>query len=57
MLNLDVLDLDDLGPFDLIVAVSTLEHVGRDESPRDPRRRPARWRPCASGWPPAAGCW
>jgi SAM-dependent methyltransferase len=36
VLNRDVLDLADLGLFDLIVAVSTLEHVGRDEEPRDP---------------------
>jgi len=36
VLNRDVLDLDGLGPFDLIVAVSTLEHVGWDERPRDP---------------------
>jgi SAM-dependent methyltransferase len=36
VLNLDVLDLGPLGPFDLIVAISTLEHVGLDESPRDP---------------------
>jgi SAM-dependent methyltransferase len=40
VLNLDVLDLGDLGPFDLIVAVSTLEHVGHDESPRDPAAAP-----------------
>jgi len=40
VLNLDVLDLGDLGPFDLIVAVSTLEHVGHDESPRDPGAAP-----------------
>jgi SAM-dependent methyltransferase len=38
VLNRDVLALDDLGEFDLIVAVSTLEHVGWDESPRDPAR-------------------
>jgi len=36
VLNRDVLELGDLGPFDLIVAISTLEHVGLDESPRDP---------------------
>jgi SAM-dependent methyltransferase len=36
VLNRDVLDLGGLGAFDLIVAVSTLEHVGYDESPRDP---------------------
>lgn len=36
VLNRDVVDLDDLGQFDLIVAVSTLEHVGWDEAPRDP---------------------
>jgi SAM-dependent methyltransferase len=36
VLNRDVLDLDGLGPFDLIVAISTLEHVGWDEEPRDP---------------------
>lgn len=35
VLNRDVLELDGLGPFDLIVAISTLEHVGLDESPRD----------------------
>jgi hypothetical protein len=40
VLNLDVLELGDLGPFDLIVAVSTLEHVGHDESPRDPAAAP-----------------
>ncbi len=38
VLNRDVLELDGLGPFDLIVAVSTLEHVGWDEHPRDPDR-------------------
>jgi SAM-dependent methyltransferase len=36
VLNRDVLDLGGLGQFDLIVAISTLEHVGWDESPRDP---------------------
>ena len=36
VLNRDVLDLGDLGQFDLIVAISTLEHVGWDETPRDP---------------------
>jgi SAM-dependent methyltransferase len=40
VLNRDVLDLGDLGAFDLIVAVSTLEHVGHDESPRDPAAAP-----------------
>ena len=36
VLGRDVLDLADFGPFDLVVAISTLEHVGRDEEPRDP---------------------
>jgi hypothetical protein len=36
ILNRDVLDLDDLGQFDLIVAISTIEHVGWDEEPREP---------------------
>jgi SAM-dependent methyltransferase len=36
VLNRDVLELDGLGRFDLIVAISTLEHVGWDEAPRDP---------------------
>jgi SAM-dependent methyltransferase len=36
VLNRDVLDLGDLGSFDLVVAVSTLEHVGWDEEPRRP---------------------
>jgi hypothetical protein len=38
VLNRDVLDLDELGPFDLIVAISTLEHVGWDERPRHPEK-------------------
>lgn len=36
VLNRDVFDLARLGEFDLIVAISTLEHVGWDESPRVP---------------------
>jgi SAM-dependent methyltransferase len=36
VLNRDVLELGGLGQFDLIVAISTLEHVGWDETPRDP---------------------
>jgi SAM-dependent methyltransferase len=36
VLNRDVLDLEGLGDFDLVVAISTLEHVGWDESPQDP---------------------
>lgn len=36
VLNRDVLDLTELGQFDLVVAVSTIEHVGWDEQPRDP---------------------
>ena len=36
VVNRDVLDLAGLGEFDLVLAVSTLEHVGRDEEPRDP---------------------
>jgi SAM-dependent methyltransferase len=40
VLNLDVLDLDRHGEFDLIVSISTLEHVGWDEHPRDPAKAP-----------------
>jgi hypothetical protein len=36
IVNRDVLELADLGRFELIVAVSTLEHVGWDEEPRRP---------------------
>jgi SAM-dependent methyltransferase len=39
--NVDVVDLDLSGPFDLILAVSTLEHVGLDEDVHDPGK-PAR---------------
>lgn len=38
VLNRDVLDLAGLGSYDLIVAISTLEHVGWDESPREPEK-------------------
>lgn len=41
VLNLDVVDIDLPGPFDLVLAVSTLEHVGFDEEVRDPGK-PAR---------------
>jgi hypothetical protein len=36
VLNRDALDLADLGSFDLVVAISTLEHVGWDERPQRP---------------------
>lgn len=36
VLNRDALELADLGHFDLIVAISTLEHAGWDEQPHDP---------------------
>ena len=36
IVNRDVLDLAGLGSFDLVVAISTLEHVGWDEEPRRP---------------------
>ena len=39
--NVDVADLDLTGPFDLVLAVSTLEHVGLDEEVQDPGK-PAR---------------
>jgi hypothetical protein len=35
VLNRDVLDVEDLGSFDLVISISTLEHVGWDEEPRD----------------------
>jgi SAM-dependent methyltransferase len=38
VINRDVLDLGGLGEFDLVLAVSTLEHIGRDEQPRDPEK-------------------
>jgi SAM-dependent methyltransferase len=38
VLNRDVMDLEDLGAFDLIVAISTLEHVGQDEPERGPEK-------------------
>lgn len=34
--NVDVVDLDRPGAYELVLAVSTLEHVGFDESPRNP---------------------
>jgi SAM-dependent methyltransferase len=36
--NVDVLDLPPEPAYDLIVTVSTIEHVGRDEVPREPER-------------------
>ena len=36
VLNVDVVDYDADEPFDMIVSISTLEHVGWDETPREP---------------------
>jgi SAM-dependent methyltransferase len=36
--NVDVLDLPPDPRYDLVLTISTLEHVGRDEHPRDPAR-------------------
>ena len=36
--NVDVLDLPAEPAYDLVIAISTLEHVGRDETPREPER-------------------
>lgn len=36
--NADVLDLPASGGYDLVLSISTLEHVGRDEEPPDPAR-------------------
>jgi SAM-dependent methyltransferase len=36
VINADVLDFAPAHPYDLIVSVSTLEHVGWDEEPREP---------------------
>ena len=41
VLNLDVMDYCPPKKYDLIVTISTLEHVGWDESPRDPGKAPA----------------
>jgi SAM-dependent methyltransferase len=36
VINADVLAFDPAGEYDLIISVSTIEHVGWDEAPRDP---------------------
>ncbi|MEM1180812.1 MAG: hypothetical protein AAGM22_20880 [Acidobacteriota bacterium] len=36
VLNVDILDYRPAEPFDLILCLSTLEHIGHDEEPRDP---------------------
>jgi hypothetical protein len=36
--NEDILDHRPAGPYDLIVSISTLEHVGWDDTPRQPER-------------------
>jgi hypothetical protein len=41
VVNEDVFELDHLGRFDRVVAISTLEHVGWDEDPRDASKSPA----------------
>lgn len=36
--NVDVVEHDPVEPYGVIVSISTLEHVGRDEQPRDPAK-------------------
>jgi SAM-dependent methyltransferase len=36
--NMDVLDLDPDRRWDVVISISTVEHVGVDDEPRDPRR-------------------
>ncbi|MBX5442513.1 MAG: hypothetical protein IRZ32_13435 [Solirubrobacteraceae bacterium] len=36
--NVDVLDLDPAARWDVVISISTVEHVGVDDEPRDPRR-------------------
>jgi SAM-dependent methyltransferase len=36
VVNIDIVDFKPVEKFDLIVSISTLEHVGWDETPRDP---------------------
>jgi SAM-dependent methyltransferase len=36
ILNQDLVDYRPAEPFDVVVSISTLEHIGFDESPRDP---------------------
>lgn len=38
VINVDVVDYRSPQPYDLIVSISTLEHVGWDEEPRDPQK-------------------
>jgi len=38
VINLDVVDFQPTEKYDLIVSISTLEHVGWDEKPREPRK-------------------
>jgi hypothetical protein len=38
VLNVDALDLRDERGYDLIVSISTIEHIGWDEHPQDPDR-------------------
>lgn len=40
VLNVDVVDFSPSQRYDLIVSISTLEHVGWDEAPRDPDKIP-----------------
>jgi hypothetical protein len=38
VLNVDIVEHEPAEPYDLIVSISTLEHVGRDEEPKDPAK-------------------
>jgi SAM-dependent methyltransferase len=40
VLNIDALDIRDARSYDLVVSISTIEHIGWDEHPQDPERAP-----------------
>jgi len=54
---LDVLELPLEDRYDLILSVSTLEHVGWDERPRDPDKAPAAVRHLAGCLAPGGRLW
>ncbi len=57
VVNQDVADYDPPGPLDLIVSVSTLEHVGWDEVPREQAKLPRVVRRLRSWLSPSGEAW
>lgn len=57
VINMDIVEFTPESPLDLIVSISTVEHIGWDDVPRNPRKLPETLRRLRSWLSPAGEVW